>query len=89
MLYVKEWRVREQAVMSLRPFQFGREGNDVEEDEEALLKEDCVREGLIGAMTSDSQPHVRQAALAAVTKTIGIIDQVRLITSPCVLELIT
>lgn len=80
MLYVKEWRVREQAVVSLRPFQFGREGNDdegVEEDEEALLKEDRVREGLIGAMTSDSQPHVRQAALAAVTKTVGIIDQVR------------
>ena len=69
--------MREQAVVALRPFQFGQieEEGDDGEDEEAFLKEDRVRTGLIGAMTSDSQPHVRQAALAAVTKTVKIIDE--------------
>lgn len=58
---------------ALRPFQFGLEGDD---DEEAL-EDDRVRRELMRAMMSDSNPDVRQAALAAVTKTIGMFDQVR------------
>lgn len=65
--------VRVQAVAALRPLQFGLEGDD---DDEAL-KEDRVRRELIRAMMSDSSPDVRQAALAAVTKTVGMFDQAR------------
>lgn len=67
----QEWRVREQAVGALRPFQFGLEGD---EDDEAL-RDDRVRSKLMSAMMSDSQPQVRQAALGAVTKTAGMFDQ--------------
>lgn len=63
--------VRVQAVGALRPFQFGLEPDD---DEEAL-REDRVRGELIRAMVSDSSPDVRQAALAAVTKTVGMFDK--------------
>lgn len=65
--------VRVQAVGALRPFQFGLEAGD---DEDAL-KDDKVRSELMRAMVSDSSPDVRQAALAAVTKTVGMFDQVR------------
>eukprot|EP00903_Cladosiphon_okamuranus_P019411 g17847.t1 len=68
--------VRVQAVGALRPFQFGLEAGD---DEEAL-KEDRVRSELMRAMVSDSSPDVRQAALAAVTKTVGMFDQLVLRT---------
>lgn len=61
-----------QAVGALRPFQFGLEADD---DEEAL-EDDRVRAELMRAMVSDSSPDVRQAALAAVTKTVGMFDQV-------------
>ncbi|CAB1120827.1 unnamed protein product [Ectocarpus sp. CCAP 1310/34] len=64
--------VRVQAVGALRPFQFGLEAGD---DEDAL-KDDKVRSELMRAMVSDSSPDVRQAALAAVTKTVGMFDQV-------------
>lgn len=69
--HVKVAVVRVQAVGALRPFQFGLETGD---DEEAL-KEDRVRAELMRAMVSDSSPDVRQAALAAVTKTVGMFDQ--------------
>lgn len=65
--------VRVQAVGALRPFQFELEAGD---DEEALA-EDKVRSELMRVMVSDSSPDVRQAALAAVTKTIGMFDKAR------------
>lgn len=65
--------MRVQAVGALRPFQFGLEAGD---DEDAL-KDDKVRSELLRAMVSDSSPDVRQAALTAVTKTVGMFDQVR------------
>lgn len=65
--------VRAQAVAALRPFQFGLEGDD---DDEEALKDDQVRRELIRVMTSDSSPDVRQAAQTAVTKTTGMLDQV-------------
>lgn len=65
--------VRVQAVGALRPFQFELEAGD---DEEALA-EDKVRSELMRVMVSDSSPDARQAALAAVTKTIGMFDKVK------------
>lgn len=65
--------MRVQAVAALRPFQFGLEPDD---DEEAL-KEDRVREELLRVMVSDSSPDARQAALGAVTKTVGMFDKAR------------
>lgn len=62
-----------QAVAALRPFQFGLEG----EDDDEALQEDRVRAELMRAMMSDSSADVRQAALAAVTKTVGMFDQAR------------
>ena len=65
--------MRVQAVAALRPFQF-----ELEEDEdhdEVALGEDRVRAELMRAMKSDSSPDVREAALVAVTKAVGMFDQ--------------
>ena len=61
-----------QAVAALRPFQFVLE----EDEDEAVLQEDRVRAELMRAMMSDSSPDVRQAALVAVNKAVGMLDQV-------------
>ncbi|CAM9724864.1 unnamed protein product, partial [Laminaria digitata] len=63
--------VRVQAVAALRPFQFGLE----EDEDEDAFQEDRVRAELMRAMMSDSSPDVRQAALVAVNKAVGMLDQ--------------
>lgn len=60
--------MRVQAVEAVKYLQFTEEGQQ---------DDDCVTKELMRAMKSDSSPEIRQAALAAVHKTVPMLDEVR------------